>query len=211
MIRNIKSNFLDEAITTLVRKYMDIGYILNTETMTGSDGTKRVDLRRGKDFIRVWADRMSAWSYKKSLDEDYDYYRDVFLLRIGRTTLTNLNTNIVWSNKLEVIYERPYYEIGNCKPAYTDNFDDVRHYLEVSSPRRKAQWDNEHNNYTTYTDNKRLAVGLNIVKRVPKTKTLNINNIDSVTRDNNRLEYTVYYHTNNGVKRHVTVTPKEKY
>lgn len=205
MIYNMKSNFLDREITTMVRNYMDIGYTLNTETMRGSDGTKRVDLRKGKDFIRVWVDRVSAWSYDKSLSMLYDYSGDIFVLRVGHTILTFPDTDLVWSDKLEVIYEEPYYKIGYKynNGALTDDFEEVKHWMSVAYPRRRGRYKSQS---IDYTDIDRLRIGLNVVKRMPRTKSIHLENIDSISRTYEcGVVYIVYYHTNKGDKHHVTI------
>lgn len=210
MIHNMKSNFLDREITFWVRIYMNEGYILNTETMRGSDGTKRVDLRKGKDFIRVWIDRVSAWSYNKGLSINYNYSRDIFLLRIGQTVLTNPNADLVWSDKLEVIYKRPYYEIGYGynNGALTDDFDEVKRWMDIAYPRRRGRYKAESQSIN-YTDIDRLKIGLNAVKRMPRTKSIHLENIDSISRIYDYgVEYIVHYHTNKGDKRHIYITTK---
>lgn len=208
MIHNMKSNFLNREITTMVRNYMDIGYALNTETMRGSDGTNRVDLRRGKDFIRVWVDRKSAWSYDRSLDEDYNYSGDIFVLRVGHIVLKYPNTDSVWSDNLEVIYEKPYYKIGHGynKGALTDDFEEVKHWMNVAYPRRRGRYYAESQSIS-YTDIDRLRIGLNVVKRMPRTKSIHLENIDSISRTYDYgVVYIVHYHTNKGDKRHIHIT-----
>ena len=209
MIHNMKSNFLDREITFWVRIYMNEGYMLNTETMRGSDGTKRVDLRKGKDFIRVWIDRVSAWSYNKGLSINYNYSRDIFLLKIGQTVLTNPNADSVWSDKLEVIFKIPYYEIGYGynNGALTDDFDEVKRWMDIYS-RRRGRYKAESQSIN-YTDIDRLKIGLNAVKRMPRTKSIHLENIDSISRIYNYgVEYIVHYHTNKGDKRHIYITTK---
>ena len=124
MIHNMKSNFLDSEITKFASGYIANGYMINTATMKGSDGTNRVDLRKGNKFIRIWVNRTSAWSYDNELDKKYNYYEDVFVLRIGYKELKNPTTDTVWSNDLAISYEQPYYKIGSGRyneGAYTDD------------------------------------------------------------------------------------------
>ena len=212
MIHNMKSNYLDRAITELVQGYLNSGYTLNTETMRGSDGTNRVDLRKGNKFIRVWMERTSAWSYNKELDNKYHFYGDIFVIRVGYKELKNPKTDSVWSSDLAISYEQPYYKIGIGRyneGAYTDDFEEVKHWIDVSYPRRNNHRDKT--NSIDYTDIDRLKIGFKIVKKFPKTKSIHLENIKSVMRSrdyNGRLEYTVYYDTNSGISKHVTVKPK---
>ena len=91
----MKSNFLDSEITKFASGYISNGYMINTETMSGSDGTNRVDLRKGNKFIRIWVERTSAWSYNKELDKTYGYGGDIFVLRVGYTELKYPDTDSV--------------------------------------------------------------------------------------------------------------------
>lgn len=208
MIHNMKSNFLDSEITKLVSEYISNGYMINTATMRGSDGTNRVDLRKGNKFIRIWMERTSAYSYNKELDKKYDYWNDIFVLRIGYKELKNPTTDSVWSSDLAISYEQPYYKIGNNRydeGAYTDDFEEVKHWMAVASPR----WSRRSNvKSIDYNDINRLKIGFKIVKKMPKTKSIHLENIKRVTRSrdyNGRLEYTVYYDTASGISKHVTV------
>jgi hypothetical protein len=205
----MKSNFLDSEITKFVSGYVSNGYTLNTETMKGSDGTRFVDLRKGNKFIRVWVERVSAWSYNKELGENYDYYNDVFVLRVGYKELKYPTIDSIWSSDLAIAYEKPYYKIGRDRyneGAYTDDFEEVKHWMTVHYPRSEAK--SERKNSIDYNDIDRLKIGFKIVKKMPKTKSIHLENIKSVTRSrdyNGKLEYTVYYVTASGVIKHVTV------
>ena len=63
--------------------------------------------------------------------------------------------------------------------------------------------------YKEYNEIDSLRIGFKIVKRQPKTKSIHLENIDSVqkvyNRYYNRVEYNVFYHTSNGNKKVVTV------
>ncbi len=213
MIHNMKSNFLDSEITKFVSGYIANGYMLNTETMKCSDGTRFVDLRKGNKFIRIWVERVSAWSYNKELSTKYDYDNDIFVLRVGYTELKYPTTDSVWSSKLAISYEQPYYKIGDRRydeGAYTDDFEEVKHWISVRYPRLKAKSEHRKKTVIDYTDIDRLKIGFNIVKKMPKTKSIHLEHIQSITRSrdyNGRLEYTVYYVTANGANKHITVKP----
>ena len=213
MIHNMKSNFLDSEITKFVSGYISNGYMINTATMRGSDGTNRVDLRKGNKFIRIWMERTSAYSYNKELDKKYDYWNDIFVLRVGYKELKNPTTDSVWSSDLAISYEQPYYKIGNNRydeGAYTDDFEEVKHWMAIRYPRLRARSESERKKVVDYNDINRLKIGFKIVKKMPKTKSIHLENIKRVTRSrdyNGKLEYTVYYDTASGVSKHVTVKP----
>ena len=208
MIHNMKSNFLDSEITKFVSGYISNGYMINTPTM----GTNRVDLRKGNKFIRIWIERTSSYSYNKELDEKYDYWNDIFVLRVGYTELKYPTTDSVWSSDLAISYEQPYYKIGSNRyneGAYTDDFEEVKHWIAVHYPRLNAK-DEYGKTSIDYRDINRLKIGFKIVKKMPKTKSIHLENIKCVTRSrdyNGRLEYTVYYDSVSGISKHVTVKP----
>jgi hypothetical protein len=207
----MKSNFLDSEITKFASGYIANGYMINTATMSGSDGTNRVDFRKGNKFIRIWIDRTSSYSYNKELERKYEYWNDIFVLRIGYKELKNPITDTVWSSDLAISYEQPYYKIGHDRyneGAYTDDFEEVKHWMAVHYPRLNAK--SRKDTIVDYTDIDRLKIGFKIVKKMPKTKSIHLENIKCVTRGrdyNGKLEYTVYYNTTSGVKKHVTVKP----
>ena len=211
MIHNMKSNFLDSEITKFASGYISNGYMINTATMRGSDGTNRVDLRKGNKFIRIWMERTSSYSYNKELDEKYDYWNDIFVLKVGYIELKNPTTDSVWSSDLAISYEQPYYKIGSRgynDGAYTDDFEEAKHWMAVAKPR----WSRRSNTKKSieYKDIDRLKIGFNIVKKMPKTKSIHLENIKCVTRSrdyNGKLEYTVYYDSVSGISKHVTVKP----
>jgi hypothetical protein len=207
----MKSNFLDSEITKFVSGYVSNGYMLNTETMTGSNGTRFVDLRKGNKFIRVWIERVSSYSYDKELEKKYEYWNDIFVLKVGYKELKYPTTDSVWSKDLAISYEQPYYKIGHDRyneGAYTDDFEEVKHWMAIHYPRLHAK--SERKTSIDYNDIDRLKIGFKIVKKMPKTKSIHLENIKYVTRSrdyNGKLEYTVYYVTANGVGKHVTVKP----
>ena len=211
MIHNMKSNFLDSEITKFASGYISNGYMINTDTMSGSDGTRRVDLRKGNKFIRVWIERTSSYLYNKELEDKYHYYGDVFVLRVGYIELKNPNIDHVWSSDLAISYEKPYYKIGDRgynNGAITDDFEEVKHWLDIARPR----WNNHSDKKTSidYNDIDRLRIGFNIVKKMPKTKSIHLENIKYITRSrdyNGRLEYTVYYDSVSGIRKYITVKP----
>lgn len=211
MIHNMKSNFLDSEITKFVSGYISNGYTINTATMRGSDGTNRVDLRKGNKFIRIWIERTNSYSYNKELDEKYDYWNDIFVFKVGYTELKYPTADTVWSKDLAISYEQPYYKIGSNRyneGAYTDDFEEVKHWINVHYPRLDVK--SERKTSIDYRDIDRLKIGFKIVKKMPKTKSIHLENIKCVTRSrdyNGKLEYTVYYDTISGISKHVTVKP----
>lgn len=81
--------------------------------------------------------------------------------------------------------------------------------MAIHYPRSKAK--SERKTSIDYNDIDRLKIGFHIVKKMPKTKSIHLENISRITRSrdyNGKLEYTVYYNTTSGVSKYVTVKAK---
>jgi hypothetical protein len=82
--------------------------------------------------------------------------------------------------------------------------------MDIHYPRLKAKSEHKPTSID-YNDINRLKIGFKIVKKMPKTKSIHLENIKCVTRSrdyNGRLEYTIYYDTVSGISKHVTVKAK---
>lgn len=188
---------ISELMTQKVQEYINKGYIFNLNTMRGSDGTERVDLIKGNDFIRIYCQRKSLRQYdtNNELYTKYYYSDDVYVVTIGNTKLKNKKTDIVWSSKLNPIHEDIFYEIGHRHGdgGITTDMNDVIHYCEVNDSRLEKR---KPNNSKIYRDKDRLAIGYKVVKKQPKTKSIKPNHIQYVEKDGNR--YYVHYVTPSG-------------
>lgn len=193
---------IEEKMTQLIAQYISLGYRINYNTMKGTDGTVGVDLVKGNTYICIFIDTVSAYHLSKSnaeikaLRDDLYWDGDIYTLNIGRTTLEYLDTDNVWKSNLDIIYSRPYYIMGRrswrCK-GVTEDLAEVRRACEL----REQRWERQHiNNRVRYTDKKYLELGLSKVKRLPKTKSIHLENIDYIERIDNH--YWVRYTTTSG-------------
>lgn len=87
-----------KVFTDKVNEYLAQGYVFHTRSMNGSDGTTRIDLIKGTDFIRIFMDDKSDWVN----DCDTHY------LWVGHTTNVKIDRDIVWSDNLEIIEEHKW-------------------------------------------------------------------------------------------------------
>lgn len=205
MVRNKK--VINEKFTELVNKYVQMGYTINVFSMKGADGSSRVDLIKGNDFIRVFTKRESAFSYNKDLYYNYAYDNDVCIVAVGKMTIDNVgkfikNNSDPWTKDLEVVEKYVYYGVGSL---YRENgfTDDIKDIIEIGAKtnRRLMEKANYSENRTKYTDIDRLRIGLRIVKKQPRTKTIHLENINYVEKVNSRYSgvyYNVVYTTNSG-------------
>lgn len=95
----MKRNDIDRKFTDIVKKYLDDGYLINTKTFGGSDGTDRVDLRKGLDFVRVYIDYGSHNGY------------NILLLCVAGKTLEpdELSASSIWLDNLTEISCERYF------------------------------------------------------------------------------------------------------
>jgi hypothetical protein len=193
---------IDKIMTQRVQEYMNKGYVLYLNSMRGSDGTQKIDLIKGDDFIRIYCERISFYQYRNTnidtqkLYNQYCYDEDIFVVRIGNTELKNKNKDLIWSSNLNIIHTDAFYSIGNSyrQCGISTDVNDAIAYCIKNTERFK----NNHNQQTSivYRDNARLNIGYQIVKKQPKTKSIKPNHIQSVEKKNNH--YYVNYVTPSG-------------
>lgn len=217
MIRNIE--VINEKMSELVVKYMGMGYVINSGSMHGSDGTARVDLHKGKHFIRVFVERISAYSYFENEPSNIRWARnDVYVVQVGEQNMENkrfLEDDIVWAKNLNILEKYPFYMVnyGYRNMAFTEDLNEAIFCNDKRHSRDKCRGydDNERH---TWTDYKHLSIGLSLVKRQPRTKSITLKNMDSVEKINssyNRHGYRVHYRANNGDKKSIAYYLTEKY
>lgn len=94
------------------------GYMINSNTMGGSQGDiAAIDLRKNDDVIRVRLHREMSSSY-----EGEHFWGDNITLTVGRCTDPDVirakeyhSYATVWNNRLEVIEERVFWEMGRSQ------------------------------------------------------------------------------------------------
>ena len=45
---------IDQVFTKIILECLDAGYVINSQTFMGSDGTARIDMRKNNRFIRIF-------------------------------------------------------------------------------------------------------------------------------------------------------------
>lgn len=126
----MKRSELDKIFTDKVMEYMNKGYIIHTRTFNGSDGTLRVDLIKGKDFIRVYLHKQF----------------DTMNLIVGHKILNKreLNDDIVWRDNLENIEEKVFYTVEYDKwYADKEEYDAIKEVRKKRRIGRKYPWEND--------------------------------------------------------------------
>lgn len=209
MVTNI--TIINKIMNEYLLKYLQQGYIINTQTMHGSqsDCPFKVDLSKGNEFVRVFTKRDRCYHSNneiiKELKRNYYYDGDVYTIGVARGVFKDKHLfarddSTIWMDKLEIVESRYVYTVGWSRNlGYTEDLEDVKHACEVQNSRTNhySCWNELEKEYT---DIEHLLIGLRVVKKQPRTKSIHLENIDSVrkyTRCGNSY-YTVLYTTNSG-------------
>ena len=122
---------IDKKYTDMVKRYMDMGYWINVNSMSGTQGEKsRVDLTNGKHVLRIMLTITSG------LDDELERYM-VSTYKLSISEYSDTTNNLLWSNKGNVLFEEWWYEIGNNNKAYTNSKDECIALKKKSLDRRK--------------------------------------------------------------------------
>lgn len=104
---------INAKFTAAVNNYLAQGYIINTASMSGSQGeVAHIDLTNGKQIVRALLDSFTEW-------EDYNNLKGLKLV-VGIVTDNvkpndNQRRDVIWNNRLEVISCEKFYEVSsNC-------------------------------------------------------------------------------------------------
>lgn len=213
MITNI--TIINKIMNEYLLKYLQQGYVINTQTMHGSqsDCPYKIDLSKDKEFIRIYAKRESAyWNKNEVINElkrKYGYGNDIYTVAVAYKLFDNKSAftrydSTVWMDKLEIIESRCVYTIGwRGNLGYTEDLEDVKRACEVQNSRTNY-YDYWHEDTRSYTDIEHLRIGLRVVKKQPRTKTIHLENIDSVRKYEDG-HYRVFYTTNSGKRDSVRI------
>lgn len=165
-----------EMFTQKVSEYIGMGYVITPDSFRGSDGTSRVDLVKGDDFIRIY------------IKEFYDLGKDVLYFRVCRKQLTGYelgnaySNDIIWESDLTIIEEEKFIVVGkNSKNKYyltEEEYDAMKDKLKKRSEGRTYNF-----GYTIVrlSDNAKEIV-LPFIKRQPRCKSVKLKDINRVEK-----------------------------
>lgn len=104
---------INRKFTETVSNYIAQGYIINTASMSGSQGEiAHIDLTDGKQIVRILLDSFTEW-------EDYNQLEGLKLVvGIAADNVKpndNQRRDVIWNNRLGVISCEKFYEVSsNC-------------------------------------------------------------------------------------------------
>lgn len=189
-MREIKqASIISELVTAKVNEYLAKGYIMNLETMNGSQGElARIDLTDGNEIIRVYATKnIPELTDKKLANVDYEYK-----VVVGRVTSDEIKPHTksyhtIWNNDLEVIEEQTLYGFRHL--IATREFCDTARRTRRERQERRQNTPQE----VTLTPEKKKLLW-NIGKRKYGKKGMTLKSIAHIcrTEDDAGILYTFY-------------------
>lgn len=175
---------INRKFTDKVNEYIAKGYIINSTTMTGSQGeVAKVDLTDGKEIIRIMISECwyNDWEYK-----GYEIF--VGKANKGKHYINAYGSfNTIWNNELTEISSEKYYQAD-----YYRNKDWFVTEKEIKENSEKVikRFVN-HYNYPQPLSDKAKDIILKYVRRQPKCSRARKESIRAFKDENNK--YYIYY------------------
>lgn len=160
---------LNQLFTDEVKKYLDNGFQIRTDDMSGSQGEiAHVDLTDGSEIIRILMEVKSA---------DFQQYGDMLEIRVGRVVDPRVAKGYtIWNNELETISEIKFDRIRDdyyVSPEEGRRMCDVRY-------NRAVQKDIKH--ISPELGDAFKSAALRWIRRQPRMKGVRIDDIKSMVR-----------------------------
>lgn len=165
---------INEKYSNIIHHYMMNDYVINSTTMSGSQGEiAHIDLTNGKEIIRILVERFYS----------YTDYIDGVKIVVGKCTdkvtpHTNHGFNTIWNEHLELIQEGRFYESGVRGNDYFVDYDTAHEAQQKRNSRYKNKSVCNSKDFSDSVKAKRIV--FNYLKRQPKCKSMKISDIESV-------------------------------
>ena len=162
----MKFSEINSIFTQKVKEYLDMGYTINTTTMSGLQGeVAKVDLTNGKEIIRI------------RMESHYRLGRETLHIIVGKCT-DKVKPNgsfhdIVWNQNLKELEETVFYKVGN-KGNFYGTEEEAQAARDKHLMRRDARgWGySEDENNTVWFDESYTDIVLPIIRRSKGMKTV---------------------------------------
>ena len=167
---------IENIYTNTIMKYINEGYRINCNTMSGSQGEiAKVDLTNDKEIIRIYL--FSNMHYEER------YLTESISLIVGRNTdriTGQMHYDIIWNNHLEIISEQHFYKIGKNNNYYGTK-EEAINATKKSYVRVKNRININNNNVFVFPD-KAKEIVLPFMRKQYKCKSIKINEIEKVEK-----------------------------
>lgn len=196
----MKSTDINAIYAQKVTEYLTAGYTINVNTMNGSQGEiAKIDFRKGSEVIRVLLHQETIWG---------DNFRtaDAIILTVGRCDDERVinacgfgRDAIIWNERLDVIEERVFFEIGSRRDAdwYLEGEEGEaaieKHYRRLHARYEMERIEEARTRSKDVTSDVARKIVLPAVRRHLGKPNMKMNRIAKVirSRNNGRFEYTV--------------------
>lgn len=209
---------INKHFTDIVKEYMDNGFIMNAQTMSGISSYEicKIDLTDGNVIYRV----LLKETHEQHKDPDVYLYINGIRLTVHRYEGRKPHSRLYWSlseNEGELIVEENYYEMpnrSNHDPKgdewYTTDFNAVR-AAEIAHDKR---WEarrvfHPFSEFYEYPESVKRNL-LPLVRRLPRCKTAHLEDIGNVWRTRDRNGRNVINITVKGSRRLVYLGKEEE-
>lgn len=161
-----------KVFTDKVAEYIAQGYVFHTRTMNGSDGTTRIDLIKGTDFIRVF------------MDTSYGINGHIHFLKVGKKSNVTIHRDIVWADDLEIIEEYEWVVLNRFDR--NEYYMTMEEYQQIKEKRKMRENNRYCNRYYTCeklnNQDKAKEIVLSFMKRQNRCKSIKLKDITSVEK-----------------------------
>ena len=176
-VKIFKNSDIDKVYTSIVAKYISMGYTINTRCMSGSQGEiAKIDLVKDDEYIRILVD----FNYIPTWDR-----RNKKII-VGRVPENERKGNAtIWNQDLEVIESVEFYELSKAydgNSTYTDNEEYAINAYEKAESRCDYTPIN-----VEVTSIRLIAVIAKLIRNNPGFKRIKIEDISKVTRRGNKF------------------------
>lgn len=129
-------NDINKAFTQVIAEYMAKGMVVNTQTMSGTQGEKaKIDLTDGNGIYRI----MVADGYEDDVDGRHHYeWLETREITVERFETDNFGT--LWNGSGEVIFKKVFYKI-NRREIFTDSIEEIREITKKQMDRYSNRHD----------------------------------------------------------------------
>lgn len=175
---------INKIFTNKVNEYLNKGYIINSSTMSGSQGEiAKIDLTNGEDIIRVMIN--DCW---------YGHYNDYsgYEIYVGRAIKTEYkihsygSSKTIWNNELIEIFSEKYYKADRYR--HRDWFVTENEIKDISKKwgeRIRNRWSSPKS-----LSGKAKDIALKYVRKQPKCSKARK---ESIRIDKVNNKYFIYY------------------
>lgn len=168
----MKYSDINKKYTEIVSEYMAKGYVINTGSMSGSQGEiAKIDFTDGKQIIRVVISKF----------HDYNLYIDGVEIVVG-IAKDNVKPNrydswdTIWNNNLEILYCERFYEIGSNRNRET--FYGTKEEAEAAKEIKYKRYRyTDYDKKVYYTSEKAMEIAKRVVRNNMGVKRIRENEI----------------------------------